>query len=81
MNNDEALTSEVPFRTGIYRHYKGNLYEVIDLVKHSETMEELVLYKPLYGKESLWVRPKEMFFESIEKDGKKIPRFEFVENK
>jgi hypothetical protein len=72
-------------KTGIYRHYKGKLYEVIALVHHSETVEELVLYKALYetefGMDSLWVRPKKMFFETIEVDGKKVPRFEFIEEK
>lgn len=69
-------------QTGLYRHYKGKLYEVISLVRHSETREELVLYKALYeteyGSESLWVRPRSMFFESIEIEGKTVPRFEFA---
>lgn len=67
-------------RLGVYRHYKGNLYEVLGIVHHSETLEELVLYKALYespdfGKDSLWVRPKSMFVEDVEFQGKKIPRF------
>lgn len=65
-----------------YQHYKGNLYKVISIVRHSETLEELVLYKPLYvSKEfpnQMWVRPLKMFTETIEKDGKKIPRFELI---
>ena len=66
-------------RSGIYRHYKGNLYEVIDIVQHSETEENLVLYKALYGEKGTWVRPLAMFFDKIEKDGKIVTRFEFLE--
>lgn len=62
-----------------YRHFKGNLYEVIDIVRHSETNEEMVLYKPLYESKEfpnqLWVRPLEMFMELVDKNGEKIPRF------
>ena len=68
---------------GIYRHYKGNLYEVIGLARHSETLEELVVYKALYenefGKESLWVRPLTMFTEQIQTDGQAVTRFTFIE--
>lgn len=64
---------------GIYRHFKGNLYRVIQIVRHSETLEELVLYQALYGEKGLWVRPKEMFLETVEKDGKIIPRFTLIE--
>jgi len=64
---------------GIYEHYKGKKYEVIDVVHHSETLEELVLYKALYetkfGKESLWVRSLTMFLEKVKVDGKLVPRF------
>ena len=60
---------------GRYEHYKGHLYEVIDVVIHSETEEWHVLYRPLYGEGELWVRPYDMFFESIESDGKTMPRF------
>ena len=63
------------FQKGTYRHYKGNLYQVNDVVRHSETGEWLVLYKPLYGDGGLWVRPFEMFFESVEVAGLQIPRF------
>lgn len=67
-------------QTGRYRHYKGKFYEVIGTVRHSETLEELVLYKALYdspefGKDQLWVRPLKMFLENVEIDGKLIPRF------
>jgi hypothetical protein len=63
---------------GKYKHYKGNLYEVIGIVKHSETLEELVLYKQLYGEGSLWVRPLNMFLEPITIDGYTMPRFEKI---
>lgn len=66
---------------GIYRHYKGNLYEAISVARHSETLEELVVYKALYespdfGKDALWVHPKAMFLETVMIDGKALPRFE-----
>ncbi|MFM7021833.1 MAG: DUF1653 domain-containing protein [Flavobacteriales bacterium] len=64
---------------GIYKHYKGNLYQVIDTATHSETMEKLVLYRPLYGEGKFWVRPEKMFNEEVMVDGKKIKRFEWVE--
>jgi len=63
---------------GTYRHYKGNYYEVIGLVRHSETLEELVLYKQLYGEGALWVRPLSMFLESVSIDGQTKARFEKV---
>ena len=65
-------------KPGIYHHYKGNDYEVIDIVRHSETEEELVLYRALYGECGLWVRPLEMFSETVEIDGKTIPRFAYL---
>ena len=64
---------------GIYRHYKGNLYEVIDVARHSETQESLVVYKTLYGDFSTWVRPLDMFQETLDRDGQQVARFEFVE--
>lgn len=63
---------------GRYRHYKGNEYEVIGVATHSETAQALVVYRPLYGERALWVRPLEMFAESVEVDGKLIPRFEYI---
>jgi hypothetical protein len=69
-------------KSGKYRHYKGKYYEVLDIVRHSETLEELVLYKALYesefGKNTLWVRPKEMFLEEVEIEGRRMKRFELV---
>ena len=63
---------------GKYRHYKGNEYQVIGIAQHSETLEEFIVYQALYGDHQLWIRPKDMFFENILKDGQEIPRFEYV---
>ena len=65
-------------RPGCYRHYEGNEYTVLDVARHSETEEELVVYRQEYGDHSLWVRPKDMFLETVEVDGRMIPRFEYV---
>lgn len=65
-------------KTGIYEHYKGNRYEVIDTVRHSETEELMVLYRALYGDEGLWVRPYSMFFETIIIDNKEVHRFHYI---
>jgi hypothetical protein len=64
---------------GIYKHYKGNLYEVIGVAQHSETEEMMAVYKTLYGDFSLWVRPLAMFMETLELEGKTVARFEFIE--
>jgi len=63
---------------GRYRHYKGGEYEVVGAVRHSETLEVMVLYRPLYNATGLWVRPYAMFFGEIEHEGRKQPRFAFV---
>ena len=65
-------------RKGIYRHFKGRLYEVADLARHSETQEWYVVYRALYGDYGLFVRPFEMFVEQIEREGKTFARFEFL---
>ena len=65
-------------RPGRYRHFKGGEYEVIGMARHSETMEELVVYRALYGERGLWVRPAAMWQEMVERDGKRMPRFAFV---
>jgi hypothetical protein len=67
-------------KPGKYKHYKGKLYEVLGTARHSETLEELVVYKALYQPEgeNLWVRPLKMFLEEVEVDGIKKPRFEFL---
>lgn len=62
-------------RSGRYRHYKGNEYEVLGVARHSETMEDLVVYRALYGEYGLWVRPLSMFTETVERDGVTVPRF------
>lgn len=66
-------------KLGKYRHFKGNEYEVIAIAKHSETLEDMVVYKALYGDGGLWVRNAEMFNETVEKDGKTVKRFTFIE--
>lgn len=65
-------------KKGRYRHFKGNEYEVIGTAKHSETLEEYVVYKALYGEGGLWVRPASMWNETVERDGKVFRRFEFI---
>jgi hypothetical protein len=65
-------------KQGRYRHYKGNEYVVIGVAKHSETLEEMVVYQPDYGEQGLWVRPKAMFLETVEVDGQRVPRFQFL---
>ncbi len=64
---------------GVYKHFKGNLYQVIGVARHSESEEQLVVYKTLYGDHSLWVRPLGMFTETVECDGRQVARFEFIE--
>ena len=63
---------------GIYKHYKGNLYELLHIANHSETLEKMVVYKALYGEGEVWVRPLSMWDEVVEVNGKKVPRFEYV---
>lgn len=65
-------------KPGRYRHYKGNDYEVMGVGRHSETLEAMVIYRPLYGDGGLWVRPATMWHEIIEKDGVKQKRFEYI---
>ena len=64
---------------GTYRHYKGGMYEVIDTVRHSETLEPMTLYRALYGLRGLWVRPAAMFTETVVIDGRAQPRFALIE--
>ncbi len=64
---------------GRYRHYKGLEYEVVGVVRHSETLEPLVLYRPLYDDSGLWVRPHAMFFEEVVIDGRRKARFERID--
>jgi|TARA_B110000902_G_C14292691_1_gene581716 hypothetical protein len=67
-------------KAGVYEHYKGNKYQVIEVATHSETEEKLVVYRPMYGDMALWVRPLAMFVESVEIDGKTMPRFKFLQS-
>jgi len=73
----------VNIQTGYYRHYKnGKKYLVLALAKHSETLEDMVVYVSLYEnpESQVWVRPAKMFFEDVEYQGKKVPRFELIKN-
>jgi len=73
--SEETLPPLVTTPPGIYRHYKGNLYEVVDTVRHSETLEPMTLYRALYGERGLWVRPAAMFAEQVEIGGVRMARF------
>ncbi|MBV1930302.1 MAG: DUF1653 domain-containing protein [Porticoccaceae bacterium] len=65
-------------KKGIYRHFKGNRYELIDIARHSENQEQYVIYRALYGERGLWIRPLAMFDETIERDGKRVKRFAWL---
>ncbi|MBQ7124419.1 MAG: DUF1653 domain-containing protein [Oscillospiraceae bacterium] len=65
-------------KPGRYRHFKGKEYEVIGTAKHSETEEEMVVYRQLYGEFGLWVRPASMWEETVERDGKTYQRFTYI---
>ncbi|PIN76615.1 hypothetical protein COV17_01795 [Candidatus Woesearchaeota archaeon CG10_big_fil_rev_8_21_14_0_10_36_11] len=77
LNGDLSKISE-EIKLGTYKHFKRNSYEVIEIGRHSETLEEFVVYKALYGERDVWVRPKTMFLEKVSIDGKEVPRFEFI---
>ena len=62
-----------------YKHYKGNVYKIIGEAKHSETLEDLIIYEDLSDTTKVWVRPKEMFFETVLIDGYEIPRFDLID--
>lgn len=68
-------------KKGRYRHFKGNEYEVLFTATHTESEEELVIYKALYGEGKVWARPVSMWLETVERDGKIIRRFEFIGDK
>ncbi|WP_198332674.1 DUF1653 domain-containing protein [Psychrobacter aquimaris] len=72
------MTNQATVTQGIYRHYKGNLYQVLHTAQHSETEEMLVVYRCLYGEYGVWVRPLSMFSETVEVEGKQVPRFELT---
>ena len=65
-------------KCGIYRHYKGNKYELISIAKHSETLEDMVVYRALYGDFGYWVRPLSMWSETVTVNGKNVLRFEYI---
>ena len=65
-------------KSGLYQHYKGQEYEVLGVCRHSETLEEMIVYRALYSDYGLWVRPKALFEEVILYKGKKTPRFQFI---
>lgn len=65
-------------KPGRYRHFKGNEYEVLYLARHSETEEEMVVYRALYGERGIWVRPASMWLETVERDGKTFKRFTYI---
>ncbi len=67
-----------PIATGVYRHYKGGRYQVLGLVRHSESLQVMVLYRALYGEQGLWVRPRAMFDEQVLVDGVEVARFALV---
>ena len=65
-------------KPGKYQHFKGNLYEVIGIARHSETREEMVVYRALYGEYGLWVRPAVMWTETVDRDSYHVPRFQYI---
>jgi len=67
---------ETDIKPGRYRHFKGNEYRVLHIARHSETLEEMVVYQALYGEHGIWVRPASMWNETVEHDGKTVRRFE-----
>ena len=68
----------LPVPLGKYRHFKGNLYELIDIARHSETQQPMAVYRALYGARGLWVRPLAMFLETVQLDGQTIRRFQYL---
>ena len=67
------------FQPGTYRHFKGNEYRLIGMARHSETLEEMVIYRAEYGERGVWVRPKEMFLEEVSVAGKTVFRFTYMD--
>ena len=68
-------------KKGIYKHYKGKCYELVDVALHSETLEEMAIYRALYGEGALWVRPLSMWNETVSVNGEEIPRFKYIGKK
>lgn len=65
-------------KAGKYRHFKGNEYELLHVATHSETLEQMVVYRALYGEHGVWVRPARMWEETVEVDGKTVERFTYI---
>ena len=65
-------------RPGVWRHFKGNEYRVLTVARHSETLDPMVVYQALYGDGGVWVRPAAMWNETVERDGRRVPRFTFI---
>jgi cyclomaltodextrinase / maltogenic alpha-amylase / neopullulanase len=78
LKNDQPNENPAEIRTGRYRHFKGGEYQVIGIARHSETLEEFVVYQALYGEKELWIRPKENFREKVIFEGNERIRFEFL---
>ncbi len=76
-NGKKSMKNKI--KIGKYRHYKGGMYEVIAIAHHSETLEDMVVYRALYGNFDVWVRPASMWFEKVTKDNKTVTRFKFVD--
>ncbi|WP_201592492.1 DUF1653 domain-containing protein [Psychrobacter fozii] len=74
------MTNQATVAQGIYRHYKGSLYQVLHTAQHSETEESLVVYRCLYGEYGVWVRPLAMFTETVTVEGKQVPRFDLIKD-
>ena len=76
----KGMVIKMEIKTGKYRHFKGNEYEVLCTARHSETLEEMVVYRALYGEHGIWVRPASMWNEMVERDGKTFRRFTKIED-
>ena len=76
MDSEDANMEEI--KIGRYRHFKGNEYEVLYLARHSESLEDMVVYRALYGAHGVWVRPASMWNELVERDGKTYKRFTYL---
>ncbi len=75
----EHIKKPEEVQKGLYEHYKnGKRYEVLDVALHSETLEEMIVYRALYDENLTWVRPRTMFFAEVEKEGKMVPRFAYI---
>jgi hypothetical protein len=78
-DNTDDLPALIETPQGLYRHYKGLMYEVVGTVRHSESLEPMTLYRALYGERGLWVRPAAMFEEEVVIEGKRQPRFQRID--